>query len=65
MSKVYRVGAIGFAHMHTNHLLDEFKKLPKSSVPPCESTPGRTAVSRPHTLSRKAYWNTIRGRHGR
>ena len=27
MSKMYRLGAIGFAHMHINHLLDEFKKL--------------------------------------
>ncbi|MGI5918019.1 MAG: Gfo/Idh/MocA family protein [Anaerolineae bacterium] len=28
MSKTYRVGALGFGHMHINSLLDEFAKLP-------------------------------------
>ena len=38
MSKTYRVGAIGFAHMHINHLLDEFKKLPNVEWVACADT---------------------------
>lgn len=40
MSKTYRVGAIGFAHMHINHLLDEFAKLPNVEWVACaDNTP--------------------------
>jgi predicted dehydrogenase len=38
MSKTYRVGAIGFAHMHINHLLDEFKALPNVEWVACADT---------------------------
>ena len=40
MSKTYRLGAIGFAHMHINHLLDEFNKLPNIEWVACaDNTP--------------------------
>ena len=32
MSKTYRLGAIGFAHMHINSLLSRFDELPSSGV---------------------------------
>jgi predicted dehydrogenase len=38
MAKTYRVGAIGFAHMHINHLLDEFAKLPNVEWVACADT---------------------------
>jgi len=34
----YRVGAIGFAHMHINHLLDEFAKLDNVEWVACADT---------------------------
>jgi hypothetical protein len=30
MPRTYRLGAIGFAHMHVNTLLDRFAELPAS-----------------------------------
>lgn len=40
MSKVYRLGALGFAHMHINHLLDEFARLPNVEWVACaDNTP--------------------------
>ncbi|MGC9520352.1 MAG: Gfo/Idh/MocA family protein [Anaerolineae bacterium] len=38
MDKTYRVGAIGFAHMHVNHLIDEFNKLPNVEWVACADT---------------------------
>jgi predicted dehydrogenase len=38
MAKKYRVGAIGFAHMHINTLLDEFKKMPEVEWVACADT---------------------------
>lgn len=38
MSKTYRLGVIGFAHMHINHLLDEFAKLPNVEWVACADT---------------------------
>ena len=38
MKKTYRVGAIGFAHMHINHLLDEFAALPNIQWVACADT---------------------------
>lgn len=38
MAKTYNVGAIGFAHMHINHLLDEFAKLPNVRWAACADT---------------------------
>ena len=38
MVKTYRVGAIGFGHMHINHLLDEFAKLPNVEWVACADT---------------------------
>ena len=38
MSKTYRLGVIGFAHMHINHLLDEFAKLPEVEWVACADT---------------------------
>jgi len=55
MSKTYRVGAIGFAHMHINHLLDEFARLPNiewvacadtvPAIPPLSSKPSTRAAN--------------------
>ena len=62
MPKTYRVGAIGFAHMHINTLLDEFARLPNvewvacadtvPSVPPlCDKPSSRKAnLKRAHEL---------------
>lgn len=38
MSKTYRMGAIGFAHMHINTLLDEFARLPNVEWVACADT---------------------------
>jgi glucose-fructose oxidoreductase len=38
MSKTYRLGAIGFGHMHINHLLDEFNQLPNIEWVACADT---------------------------
>ncbi len=38
MSKTYRLGAIGFSHMHINHLLDEFADLPNIEWVACADT---------------------------
>src|SRR4051794_14237097 len=38
MSKTYRVGVIGFAHMHVNTLLDAFAKLPNVEWVACADT---------------------------
>jgi predicted dehydrogenase len=38
MSRTYRVGAIGFAHMHINSLLDEFSKHPSVQWVACADT---------------------------
>ena len=32
MTNTYRLGAIGFAHMHINSLLSRFDELPSSGV---------------------------------
>lgn len=38
MSKTYRLGCIGFAHMHVNTLLDSFAKLPNVQWVACADT---------------------------
>lgn len=38
MKKTYRLGVIGFAHMHVNTLLDEFAKLPGVQWAACADT---------------------------
>ena len=38
MSKTYRLAAVGFAHMHINHLLDEFNKLANVEWVACADT---------------------------
>jgi hypothetical protein len=38
MKKTYRIGVIGFAHMHVNTLLDEFAKLPGVQWTACADT---------------------------
>ncbi len=38
MTKTYRLGAIGFAHMHINTLLDEFARLPNVEWVACADT---------------------------
>jgi len=46
MPKTYRVGAIGFAHMHINHLLDEFNELSNVEWVACTDTvPAVTPLS--------------------
>ncbi len=38
MARTYRVGVIGFAHMHVNHLLDTFAALPNIEWVACADT---------------------------
>lgn len=38
MAKNYRVGVIGFAHMHVNHLIDVFDKMPNVQWVACADT---------------------------
>ncbi len=38
MTKTYRLGAIGFAHMHINGLLDAFARLPNVEWVACADT---------------------------
>jgi predicted dehydrogenase len=38
MTKTYRVGVIGFAHMHVNHLIDQFDLLPNVQWVACADT---------------------------
>ena len=38
MTRTYRVGVIGFAHMHVNHLLDTFAALPNIEWVACADT---------------------------
>jgi len=38
MTRQYRVGAVGFAHMHINHLLDRFAELPNVEWVACADT---------------------------
>ena len=38
MSVTYRLGAIGFAHMHVNSLLDRFAELPNVEWVACADT---------------------------
>ncbi len=46
MSRTYRLGVIGFAHMHVNHLLDEFKRMPNVEWVACADTvPDRPSLS--------------------
>lgn len=58
MSKTYRVGVIGFAHMHINNLLDAFAKHPSVEWVACADTvplvPSRTdkATTRKSNLKR-------------
>ncbi len=58
MAKTYRLGAIGFAHMHINHLLDEFARLPNVEWVACADTvptvPSRSTLpnTRKHNLQR-------------
>ena len=39
MSKVYRIGVIGFAHMHINHLVERFAAHPQTELAACADTP--------------------------
>ncbi|MDF1512571.1 MAG: Gfo/Idh/MocA family oxidoreductase, partial [Anaerolineae bacterium] len=46
MADTYRVGVIGFAHMHVNTLIDEFDKLPNVTWVACSDTkPARLPLS--------------------
>jgi len=46
MAKKYRVGVIGFAHMHVNSLMDEFAKLSSVEWVACADTvPGVPSIS--------------------
>jgi predicted dehydrogenase len=46
MTKTYRVGALGFGHMHINTLLDEFAKLPNVEWVACaDITPAVPSIS--------------------
>ena len=42
MAKQYRLGVVGFAHMHVNHLIDEFNALPNIKWVACADTVPRT-----------------------
>ena len=39
MSKIYRIGVIGFAHMHINHLIERFAAHPQAELVACADTP--------------------------
>ena len=39
MSKVFRIGVIGFAHMHINHLIERFAVHPQAELAACADTP--------------------------
>ena len=58
MAKTYRVGAIGFAHMHVNHLLDQFAKLPNVEWVACADTV--PAVPQAHRRSRHSRLRTCK-----
>lgn len=50
MAETYRAGAIGFAHMHVNHLLDEFARLPTVEWVACADTvPERPSTTMKHS----------------
>ena len=50
--KSYRVGVIGFAHMHVNELVDRFAATGRSPVVACADTA-------PSTPSRTTSWTTV------
>jgi len=50
MSRTYRVGVIGFAHMHVNHILDEFATLPNIEWVACADT----LPTRPSTTTKRS-----------
>jgi predicted dehydrogenase len=54
MAKTYRVGAIGFAHMHINSLLDEFGRLPNVEWVACADTVPATPSHTEKPSSRRA-----------
>ena len=39
MSKSFRIGVIGFAHMHINHLIERFAAHPQAELAACADTP--------------------------
>ena len=39
MSKIFRIGVIGFAHMHINHLIERFAAHPQAELAACADTP--------------------------
>lgn len=58
MSKTYRVGVIGFAHMHINNLLDAFSALPNVEWVACADTVPLVPSQTEKSTSRK--WNLKR-----
>ncbi len=58
MSRTYRLGTIGFAHMHVNGLLDDWARLPNTEWVACADTvPAVPSISelsgtRKHALKR-------------
>lgn len=49
MTKTYRIGAIGFAHMHINHLLERFAAHPQAELAACaDTTPLAPELSEAH-----------------
>jgi predicted dehydrogenase len=58
VSRSYRLGVIGFAHMHVDHLLDQFARLPDVEWVACADTvpavPSRSTLpgTRGHSLKR-------------
>lgn len=55
MSKTYRIGVIGFAHMHINHLLERFAAHPQAALVACADTPPLVPEMRPAHYTRA--WN--------
>lgn len=58
MNKTYRLGVIGFAHMHVNHLIDEFDNLPDVEWVACADTVPAVPTLSAKPSSRKA--NVVR-----
>ena len=55
MSKTYRIGVIGFAHMHINHLVERFAAHPQAELAACADTP--PLVPELRTAHYTRHWN--------
>ena len=59
MAKTYRLGVIGFAHMHVNELMGQFAALPNVQWVACADTVPRVPETRETQNTRG--WNRVCG----